>query len=118
MQEGLKKSYSSKWWENKFHVLHREVLLVLIANQAFYQLILPKSNTLKAKLWEKKMHMMLKKEKDQWVMDDNHWKTVKNIHKKNTVQPSWRELPDKTYFFSQKCMFVHTQGYLYHIPAQ
>ena len=28
------------------------------------------------------MHMMLEKEKDQWVMDDNHRKTVKNIHKK------------------------------------
>lgn len=70
MREGLKKSYSSKWWENKFHVLHREVLLVLIANQAFYQLILPKSNTLKAKLWEKKCIWCSKKRKtnELWMI--------------------------------------------------
>ena len=70
MREGLKKSYSSKWWENKFHVLHREVLLVLIANQAFYQLILPKSNTLKAKLWEKKCTWCSKKRKtnELWMI--------------------------------------------------
>ena len=70
MWEGLKKSYSSKWWENKFHVLHREVLLVLIANQAFYQLILPKSNTLKAKLWEKKYTWCSKKRKtnELWMI--------------------------------------------------
>ena len=70
MWEGLKKSYSSKWWENKFHVLHREVLLVLIANQAFYQLILPKSNTLKAKLWEKKCTWCSKKRKtnELWMI--------------------------------------------------
>ena len=70
MWEGLKKSYSSKWWENKFHVLHREVLLVLIANQAFYQLILPKSNTLKAKLWEKKCIWCSKKRKtnELWMI--------------------------------------------------
>lgn len=70
MWEGLKKSYSSKWWENKFHVLHREVLLVLIANQAFYQWILPKSNTLKAKLWEKKCTWCSKKRKtnELWMI--------------------------------------------------
>ena len=70
MWEGLKKSYSSKWWENKFHVLHREVLLVLIANQAFYQLISPKSNTLKAKLWEKKCTWCSKKRKtnELWMI--------------------------------------------------
>ena len=70
MREGLKKSYSSKWWVNKFHVLHREVLLVLIANQAFYQLILPKSNTLKAKLWEKKCIWCSKKRKtnELWMI--------------------------------------------------
>ena len=70
MWEGLKKSYSSKWWENKFHVLHREVLLVLIANQAFYQWIFPKSNTLKAKLWEKKCTWCSKKRKtnELWMI--------------------------------------------------